>query len=112
MPIPEISLNHAEDLLKALRPTVADIAGITTIHYLAGGKAGISHFQALFNLIIKNVNVSTLKKLNAAWAIMLYKGGAKPRHLAKSWRCISTCPLLAKAMDLYVYRLHKNQCTM
>ena len=40
---------------------------------------------------------------------MLHKGGTKTKHLAKSWRCISTCPLLTKAMDLYVFGLHKEQ---
>ena len=40
---------------------------------------------------------------------MLHKGGSKPRHLAQSWQCISTCPLVAKAMDLYMYGLHKHQ---
>ena len=32
-----------------------------------------------------------------------------PRHLAKSWRCISTCPVLAKAIDLHVFKLLKPQ---
>ena len=78
-------------------------------HYLAAGPTGVSHFQALLNMLVKNVNLSTLEEFNAVWAVMLHKGGSKPRHLAQSWRCISTCPLVAKAMDLHVYGIHKQQ---
>ena len=39
------------------------------------------------------------------WAVMLYK----PKHLVQSWRYISTCPLLARAMDLYMFGFHKEQ---
>ena len=39
---------------------------------------------------------------------MLHKGHGKPRSSSRSWRCISTCPLLAKALDLKVADLHRR----
>ena len=39
---------------------------------------------------------------------MLHKGHGKPRSSCRSWRCISTCPLVAKALDLYVSDLHHD----
>ena len=108
-PIPEVSYAETLSLLKALNPHVLDIHSMSPTHYLAAGSAGVSHFQALLNLLVKNVNLSTIEEFNAVWAVMLHKGGSKPRHLAQSWHCISTCPLVAKAMDLHVYGLHKQQ---
>ena len=89
---------------------MADIFSITPTHYLAVGVCGVTHFQALLNLLVTNVNLATLEEINLAWAVMRHKGGSKPQHLTKSWRCISTCPLVAKAMDLYVFGLHKEEC--
>ena len=109
VPIPEVSYSQTLSLLKSLSPHVADIASITPTHYLAVGVPGVTYFQALLNLLISNVNLVTLKEVNSAWAVMQYKGGSKPRHLAKSWQCISTCPLVAKAMDLYIYGLCKEE---
>ena len=108
-PIPEVCYDQTLALLKALSPHVADISSITPTHYLTVGVCGVTHFQALLNLLVSNVNLATLKEINSAWAVMRHQGGSKPHHLAKSWRCISTCPLVAKAMDLYVYGLHKEQ---
>ena len=88
---------------------MADIFSITPTHYLAVGVCGVTHFQALLNLLVTNVNLATLEEINLAWAVMRHKGGSKPQHLTKSWRCISTCPLVAKAMDLYVFGLHKEE---
>ena len=76
---------------------------MTPTHYFAG----VTHFQVLLNLLLSNVNISTLEEFNAVQTNMMHKGGSKPRHLAQSWRCISTCPLIAKAMDLHVYGLHR-----
>ena len=40
---------------------------------------------------------------------MTYKGHKKPRTMANSYRTISTCPLLSKALDLYVKQLSMNE---
>ena len=108
-PIPELSYSETLSLLKSLNPHVSDIYSMSPTHYLAAGPTGVSHFQGLLNILVKNVNLSTIEEVNAVWAVMLHKGGSKPRQLAQSWRCISTCPLVAKAMDLHVFNLHKQQ---
>ena len=75
-------------------------------HYLEASPTGVSHFQGLLNILVKNVNLSTIEEFNAVWTVMLHMGGSKPRQLAQSWRCISTCPLVAKDMDLHIFNLH------
>ena len=72
------------------------------------GQTGHHHFTALLNLIICNINLSTAAELNSAWSIMLHKGHNKPRCLCRSWRCISTCPLVPKVLDLYMSDLHSD----
>ena len=72
------------------------------------GPAGHQHFAALLNLVISNINLSTEADLNSTWSVMLHKGHGKPRSLCRSWRCISTCPLVPKALDLYVSDLHSD----
>ena len=46
-----------------------------------------------------------LQELNSIYAQVLYKGHGKDRQNARSYRTISTCPLLAKALDIYVNEL-------
>ena len=41
--------------------------------------------------------------------MILYKGHHKDKHSHRSYRTISTCPLLAKALDLYIRDLSQNQ---
>ena len=41
------------------------------------------------------------------WAVILYKGHGKNKESDRSYRTISTCPLLAKAMDMYVGGLYQ-----
>ena len=107
-PIPAISIDEAEALLKRLRQDVLDLFSISARHYSAAGQAGLHHFAAILNLLIANVNLTSAEELNSAWAIMLHKGHGKPRSSCRSWRCISTCPLVAKALDLYVADLHQD----
>ena len=107
-PLPFLTTQEAVVLLKRVRPDVLDLFSISSRHYLMAGPAGHEHFAALLNLIIANVNLSTAAELNSAWSIMLHKGHGKPRSLSRSWRCISTCPLVPKALDLYVSDLHSD----
>ena len=111
-PLPSLSLHEAEELLKRVRPEVLDLFSISARHYLAAGGAGVQHFASLLNLVICNINLSTATELNSAWSVMLHKGHNKPRSLCRSWRCISTCPLVSKVLDLYVSDLHRdNWCS-
>ena len=107
--IPELSYTETLSLLKNLNPHVSDIYSMSPTHYLAAGAMGMSHFQSLLNILVRNVNLSIVEEFNAVWVVMLHKGGSKPRYQAQSWRCISTCPLVAKAMDLHVYNIHKQE---
>ena len=108
-PIPTLSSQEVKTLLKRLRPDVLDLYSVSARHYLAAGEAGIQHFASLLNLLITNVNLTSVEELNSAWAVMLHKGHNKPRSHCRSWRCISTCPLTAKALDLYVADLHQDK---
>ena len=107
-PLPPLSVQEAAALLDRVRPDVLDLFSISARHYLMAGTAGHAHFAALLNLIIANINLSTAAELNSTWSIMLHKGHGKPRSLCRSWRCISTCPLVPKALDLYVADLHRD----
>ena len=40
---------------------------------------------------------------------MLYKGHGKARTTDKAYRTISTCPLLSKAIDLYIRDLNQEK---
>ena len=107
-PLPSLSTQEAVALLKRVRPDVLDLFSISARHYLMAGLAGHEHFAALLNMIITNINLCTVAELNSTWSIMLHKGHGKPRSLCRSWRCISSCPLLPKALDLYVADLHRD----
>ena len=107
-PLPALSPQEAYNLLKRVRSDVLDLFSISARHYCTAGVPGVQHFTALLNLIISNINLSSAPELNSAWSIMLYKGHNKPRTLCRSWRCISSCPLISKVLDLYVSDLHRS----
>ena len=46
-----------------------------------------------------------IKELNSIYACFLYKGHNKDRENSRSYRTISTCPLISKALDSYVREL-------
>ena len=81
---------------------MTDIYNITALHYLNAAESGLDHFHALLSAIIENVNLSGMSELNSIHARVLYKGHSKDRENASSYRTISTCPLLSKALDIYV----------
>ena len=47
--------------------------------------------------------------MNSCYALLLYKGHGKLKTSDKAYRTISTCPLLSKALDLYIRDLHKEK---
>lgn len=57
------------------------------------------------NTIIQDINYAGVSELNSIFAIILYKGNGKNKNDAKSYRTISTCPLVAKALDFHVRSL-------
>ena len=100
--IPKITIKHAAELLERLKPHVTDIEGITPLHYLYAGEEGVRHFSSLLNLFISEVNNATLAELNTALGIILYKGHRKNKNSDRSYRTISTSPVIAKSLDLYL----------
>ena len=100
--IPLLSYHDAERILMSLKKTVNDFFSITPLHFLHAGASGIEHFRLLINTIIENINLAGIPELNTIYAVVLYKGHNKDRNDAKSYRTISTCPLLAKALNKHV----------
>ena len=107
--LPSVSIITSTEILKAMKPTVNDFYSITPAHYLNAGEAGLKHFNYLMNTIIEDVNKATIEELNACYALLLFKGHGKSRTRDTAYRTISTCPVLAKALDLYVKDLHKTK---
>ena len=68
----------------------------------------MEHFHFLLNIIIAEINLSSLEELNTIWACILHKGHGKDKESDRSYRTISTCPLLAKALDSYVGSLYSD----
>ena len=106
--IPEISPRLSTEILYSLRPNVNDLYSITASHYVNCGVEGARHFCFLMNTIIKNVNLFSLPELNSVWAMVLHKGHGKPKDSDRSYRTISTCPLISKALDKYVGSLFES----
>ena len=108
-PIPPISRDVAAKLLSRLKKNVKDYFSITALHYLNAGEEGLSHFQELLNAILKEVDIAAIEELNIAHGIILLKGHKKDKTSERSYRTISSCPFLAKAIDLYIRDLYKEQ---
>ena len=104
--IPEISPKQSTEILLSLRADVNDFYSITANHFINAGRAGFTHFHFLLSSLAKNVNLASLDELNTVWACILHKGHGKDKEVDRSYRTISTCPLLAKALDTYIGQLY------
>ena len=104
--VPEISLEDSNRILFKMKPHVSDYYSITPIHYINAGTEGLLHFNCLLNYVIKDVNLATVEELNAAYALLLHKGHGKLKTSDRSYRTISTCPFLSKALDMYIQELY------
>ena len=112
--IPLLTEEKAIGLLKRLKKDVMDIYSITSQHFLIAGQSGIQHFMHLINSVLANVENATIKELNVAHGLILYKGGGKDKSSDRSYRTISTCPIVSKAIDLYLrdlYQRYWDECT-
>ena len=89
-----------------MKASVNDLYSITPTHFINAGTAGLKHFNFLLNCIVQDVNNASIEELNACYALLLFKGHGKLRTDDNSYRTISTCPLLSKALDLYIRDLH------
>ena len=97
-----MSLKQSNVILHRIKPTVSDLYGITSLHFLNAGPAGYVHFNLILNALIVDVNNTSIQELNSIFALLLYKGHGKERTLDTSYRTISSCPCIAKALDMYV----------
>ena len=93
--------------MQRMKPDICDFHGLTLNHFIFAGPAGWKHFHLLLNSLIKNINFTAVKEINVVHAIVLFKGHKKDRNLDRSYRTISTCTVVAKALDLYARDLHK-----
>ena len=106
--VPPISMEKAAKILSRMKNHVTDYFSITALHYKHAGNEGLRHFCCLLNAVISDVNNATLEELNIALGIILYKGHNKDKSSDRSYRTISTCPFLAKAVDLYIRDLYSD----
>ena len=55
---------------------------------------------------VDNVNNASIEELNTAHGLILYKGHNKEKTSDRAYRTISSCPFIAKALDLYLRDLY------
>ena len=104
--IPPISEKDSFELLQKMKADVTDIYGVTVNHFYYAGPLGWQHFHVLLNTLISNINSTTIEEVNTVYACILFKGHKKEKSLSSSYRTISSCPVVAKALDLYVKNLN------
>ena len=92
------------DILYSVRADVNDFYSITANHFINAGQPGIDHHHFILSAIVDNINLSSIDELNTAWACILYKGHQKDKESDRSYRTISTCPFIAKCVDIYIGR--------
>ena len=107
--LPLIDIEQSTKILSRMKSGVTDYWSITPLHFLNAGYEGLQHFNFLMNQIILNVNASSSKELNTVYALLLYKQHGKPKTSERSYRTISTCPVLAKGLDMYIKDLFIDQ---
>ena len=104
--IPKLSLVESNKIIFRMKPKVSDFFSITAMHYINAGEEGLLHFNFLLNSIITNINTATVDELNIVYALLLYKGHLKDKTCDASYRTISTCPFISKALDMYLHDLY------
>ena len=104
--LPSIDLDKSTKLLNKIKKNVKDHFSITSKHYINAGEEGLLHFNILLNNIIADVNNAGLEELNRAHALIYYKGHHKQKSSDRSYRNISSCPFLSKALDMYICDLY------
>ena len=106
--IPHISLKESNEILFSIKPSVNDLYSITAYHYIHAGDEGLEHFNCLLNILVTDINFVTVPEMNSVYSCIFYKGHKKDRTSDRSYRTISTCPLLAKALDIYIRILNNK----
>ena len=92
-----------------MKKNVTDICGITAQHYNYAGQSGITHLASQLNSILTDIKNGGIKELNLTLGLIYYKGHQKDKNSDRSYRTISTCPLVAKVLDLYIRDLYQTK---
>ena len=92
----------------SIKPDVSDFYSNTANHYLHGGDSALLHFQFLVNTVLDNIELAAIEELNQTHAVILFKGHGKDKNISSSYRTISSCPFTAKAVDVYLGELSKD----
>ena len=79
--IPFLSMEDASEILRSMRPDVLDYYSCSPRHLLKLNLLGIQVFRELLNLLISNINLTSLPEVNTAWSIVIYKGHSKQEIL-------------------------------
>ena len=106
--IPAVDLSKSTEILRRIKKNVRDHFSITALHYIHAGEEGLLHFNLVLNGIITDLNNACLEELNTAHGLIHYKGHRKDRSSDRSYRTISTCPFLAKSVDMYLRDLYSS----
>ena len=104
--IPRVSFEQSSQILLRMKPSVSDFWSITPLHFINAGHEGITHFNFLMNAVISEINSTSSKELNTVLALLLHKGHGKSLTSDRSYRTISTCPVVTKALDIYFHDLY------
>ena len=104
--IPPISESDAFKLMERMKKNVTDVYGVTINHYYLAGPAGWKHFYLLLNTLLSDVNSTDISEINTVYACILFKGHNKDKCSDRSYRTISSCPVVAKGLDLYIRDLN------
>ena len=107
--IPQITYHKSKEILLGMKPNINDLYSITASHYIHAGEIGIQHFHLLLSSLIDDVSKVTITEINSVFAMVLFKGHGKDKNSDRSYRTISICPLIAKALDLYARELCLNK---
>ena len=107
--IPLVSNAKAAELLKRMKKNVTDIYGITAQHYNYAGQSGITHLASQLNSILTDIKNGGIMELNLTLGLIYYKCHQKDKNSDRSYRTISTCPLVAKVLDLYIRDLYQTK---
>ena len=109
--LPPVSLEESSKLLSRMKKNVKDFYSVTALHYINAGHKGLLHFHSLINALIADVNNASLEEMNIVHGLILYKGHGKEKTSDRAYRTISTCPFIAKAIDLYIRDLYLDLWT-
>ena len=104
--IPPITERKSKEILFKIKPSVIDLYSITANHFINAGESGIKHFHLLLSALIADISNFSITEINAVYANILFKGHSKDKSSDRSYRTISICPLVVKALDLYIRELH------